>query len=251
MENNGSTYYGCCPSGVCYPDWGFPGTDPNEPDALIEGVVQPYIKNRQITYCPEAGKTNWQAAIPADSGQPYIKALDDRGIYQSTFSQMAVNMLLTEWGTDASWTACYTGQGIYSTPDGRMASWQRPAQLMLMSGDSVWGDGTNGDQSPQWAVGNTAVWPSWDTYSQNCHDWSNWPLNYEPGWTWYIHRASARTGHFANAANTEFDLGINSGFASIAFCDGHVKAMRHNELERCDYNTQAGVWTYTYWDPRY
>src|SRR5579864_4498016 len=30
IDNNGSTYYGCCPSGVCYPDWGLPGTDPNE-----------------------------------------------------------------------------------------------------------------------------------------------------------------------------------------------------------------------------
>src|SRR5690349_7111356 len=58
MDNNGSTIYGCCPTGNCYPDWGKAGTDPNEANAMFSGVVQPYLKNTQMLYCPEIGNTN-------------------------------------------------------------------------------------------------------------------------------------------------------------------------------------------------
>ncbi|HEV2474186.1 MAG TPA: prepilin-type N-terminal cleavage/methylation domain-containing protein [Chthonomonadales bacterium] len=254
IDNNGSSYYGCCPTGgtSCYPDWGVPGTDPNEPDAMFAGVVQPYIKNRQMTYCPEAGQTNWQAAIgnPYITSQPYVAALDARGIYQSTFSQMAVNIMLTEFGPGADWSACGSG-GVYTTSDGTEAAWQRPAELYLVSGDSVWGQGTNGDPSPTLAVGNTSTWPAYDTASQNCYNWGGSPLNYSPGWTWYIHRATTRSGAFNNATNTQFNLGINSGWANIAFADGHVKPMTQGVFEQCDYLPQAGVWTYPYFDHRY
>jgi prepilin-type N-terminal cleavage/methylation domain-containing protein/prepilin-type processing-associated H-X9-DG protein len=252
IDNNGSTYYGCCPSGNCQPDWGSPGTNPNETNAMFMGVIQPYIKNTQLDYCPEAGQTNWQSAIPSPyvAGVPYVAALDKNGIYQGCFSQMAVNILLTEFGPDASWAACSKG-GVYTAPDGKMAAWTRPAQLMLMTGDSVWGQGINGDPSPQLAVGNTSVWPSYDTPSQACYNFGGYPVNTNPGYTWYLHKAASRSGIYTNAAFTQFDQGINSGFASIAFADGHVKAMRHNELERCDFNTAGNVWTYTYWDPRY
>src|SRR5437868_490348 len=41
MDNNGSTYYGCCASGNCYPDWGATGSNSTETSAMFMGVVQP------------------------------------------------------------------------------------------------------------------------------------------------------------------------------------------------------------------
>jgi len=253
IDNNGSTEYGCCPSGgTCYPDWGLPGGNPNEPAAMFIGVLQPYIKNSQIDYCPEMGQTPWAGVIgqPWAEGQfPYNAAMPT-GIYQCSFSQIAVNIMLTEFGPGASWAGCATGGG-YTTSDGTMASWARPAQLMLLTADSVWGLGTGGDLSPQDGVGNTSVWPSYDSASANCANWGGYAINQDPGWTYYVHKATSRTGNFVNANDTEFDLGINSGWANIAFADGHAKAMRHNELERCDYTTTGNVWTYDYFDHRY
>jgi prepilin-type N-terminal cleavage/methylation domain-containing protein/prepilin-type processing-associated H-X9-DG protein len=251
LDNNGSTVYGCCPTGNCYPDWGRVGTNPAEPDAMFMGVIQPYTKNRQMNYCPEAGKPNWQAMIPNPTvdGEPYVKALDDKGVYQSGYSQMAVNMLLTEHGPDSSWAACPKGpaRAGHST----MASWARPAELVFFSGDSTWGEGINGDVSPQNGIGNTAVWPAYTSASKNCTDFGGYGLNGAPGWTWYLHKGTARQGHFADSTNTRFDLGINSGFGNIAMADGHVKAFRQNSLERCDFNTDGKVWVYSYFDPRY
>jgi prepilin-type N-terminal cleavage/methylation domain-containing protein/prepilin-type processing-associated H-X9-DG protein len=252
LDNNGSSVYGCCPSGDCSPDWGRAGTNPNEPDAMFVGVIQPYMKNRQMMYCPEAGRTPWQSVIPSPyvDNEPYVAALDQRGVYQSTYSQMAVNILLTEWGPDSSWSGCSQGAG-YRAGHSNQAAWARPAELFMLTGDSVWGEGINGDPSTQWAVGNTGVWPAYTNASKNCYNYGGWPINYYPGWTWYVHKATSRSGHFTNANNTQFDLGINSGWANIAMGDGHAKAFKFNNLERCDYNTAANVWTYTWWDPRY
>ena len=210
MDNNGSTYYGCCPSGSCYPDWGTPGTDPNETNALFEGVIQPYLKNRQFLYCPEAGRTPWPSVIGQSwaTSMPYVKALDDKGIYEGAFCQIAVNMLLTEWGPDSSWQPACSNGGIYTAGHSKIASWTRPAELMMLTGDSVWGMGINGDQSPQNALGNTAVWPAYTSASQRCYDYSGWGLNVYPGWTWYVHKGSQRSGFFANSDFTRFDQGI-------------------------------------------
>ena len=253
-DNNGSSYYGCCAGGgtSCYPDWGTPGTDPTEPDALFTGVIYPYVKNHDIQYCPEIGKTNWQAAIgnPYITSFPYVPQLDQSGVYQGCFSQMAVNELLTEFGPGGNWSGCAGGSGFTSS-DTAQSAWARPAELMLLTADSTWGEGVNGDPSPELGVGNLAVWPAYDNNSANCTNWGGYPINYYPGWTYYVHKATQHVGLFNNAANTEFDLGINSGFANIAFCDGHAKAMRYNTLEQCAYSTTGGVWTYPYWDPRY
>jgi prepilin-type processing-associated H-X9-DG protein len=219
---------------------------------MFMGVVQPYIKNHQVQYCPEAGTTNWKNVMGQGwlDASPYVAALDQKGLYTDTYSQMAVNMLLTEFGPGASWAGCntkpFTG---YTAASGRVSAWTRPAELMLLTADSAWGEGINGDASPQNGVGNMAVWPSHTTASKSCHNWNGGQEG--NGWTWYVHKGTSRSGHFANAANTKFDEGINSGWANIAFCDGHVKSMRFNNLERCDYNTAGNVWTYTYWDPRY
>ncbi len=241
LDNNGSTVYGCCPNGTCYPDWGTVGTDPNEPNAWFTGVIQPYIKNLDIGYCPEGGRTKWQTAIPnpAVDGEPYVAALEQKGVYQANFGAMAPNMLLTEFGPSANWSAC-SKKGLYTAPDGLVSSWARPAELMMITADSVWGDGTNGDPSPTLPVGNGAVWP---TYSGNCPNYGS------PGWTWYLHKATSRSGTFTNGVRN--DLGINSGFADVVYADGHAKAVRQPNNEVCSYFPTSKVWSYYYWDPRY
>jgi prepilin-type processing-associated H-X9-DG protein len=224
---------------------------------MFFGVVQPYIKNRQIAYCPEAGTPNWPSLIgnPAYTSQPYVAALNAKGIYQDSFSQMAVNELLTEFGPGANWNGCATGAG-YTSSGTNLASWSRPAELYLMTGDSVWGFGVptptfGNDMSPQNAVGNTGTWPAYDSQTTNCYNWGGYPVNIAAGYTWYIHRASSRSGTYYNSTYTSFNNGINSGLANIAFADGHVKSMRQPVLEQCSYNAQANVWTYPYWDYRY
>jgi len=261
LDNNGSTYYGCptsCMGGGCYPDWGVPGTNPTEPDAMFFGVIQPYTKNKQIAICPEAGAPHWASLIgnPAYTSQPYVAALDTRGIYQDSFSQMAVNELLTEFGPGGNWTACGTGGG-YTDGGSNLAAWARPAELFMITGDSVWGYGVptpyfgSGDMSPQNGVGNTATWPAYDNNSANCYNWGGYPINIAAGYTWYLHRASSRIGTYYNSTDTTFNNGINSGLANIGFADGHVKVMRQPVLEQCAYNTQSNLWTYPYFDYRY
>jgi prepilin-type N-terminal cleavage/methylation domain-containing protein/prepilin-type processing-associated H-X9-DG protein len=234
-DNNGSAAYGWCSGGNCAPDWGHAGTDPNEPAAMFMGVVQPYIKNQQLLYCPEAGKTNWQSAIGPADGEPYVGALDSKGVYATTYCQMAVNIYLIEWNPDASWP----GGGRPPTgPIGQQSSWARPAEVIMLVGDSVWGDGTGGDVSPSNAVGNMGVWPG-GVAGNRC--------GFGQGYTWYIHRATARSGSNLPDGNQ----GIDSGFANVAFADGHTKAVKHAALESCDFNTQKGFWVWTHWDPRF
>jgi len=251
IDNNGSSNYGCCPSGVCYPDWGRAGTDPNEPNAMFTGVVQPYIKSTAANICPEIGQTNWRTSIssPYVDGEAYVAALDSKGIYNATYCQMAVNILLTEFGPGSSWSGC--PKTTPTAGQGNMAQWQRPAELMLLTGDSVWSEGIAPDPSAQFGIGNTSVWPKYDASSIKCTDWGGYGPDVYPGWTWYVHRATSRYGHFENATKTQFNLGINSGVANIGFCDGHVKPMRVNALESCQFNSAANVWTYPFFDPRY
>lgn len=232
INNGGRPYCGQAP------DWGNPGTDPTETNWMFTGVVLPYMKNVQVQTCPEAGPTNWKSAIPNSAvyGQPYVPELDQKNIYLSCYSQMAVNINLVEWHPDARWGPCGTP---VTGPIGEISAWARPAETVLLVGDSVWGDGTNGDPSPSLSVGNTGVWPIQS--NSVCTPYT------AEGWTWYLHRAKSRTG----SAGADGNSGINSGRANVAFCDGHVKSVGHASLESCDYNTQAGVWTFTHWDPRY
>jgi prepilin-type N-terminal cleavage/methylation domain-containing protein/prepilin-type processing-associated H-X9-DG protein len=221
-DNNGSAYGGDGPSRL--PNWGDPGSDPNAPPVMFANVVQPYIKSKELGYCPEVGRTKWASAIPAYAGTAYIKALEDSGVYYGCFAQMASNLLMDPiWG----------GGGATN-----MAAWQRPAELLMVVGDSVWDvSGTAISAS----VGNTTVWPA--RPGAPC-------LNYgQPGWTWYAHKGTQRSGN--PYSGTKYDNGINSGQANVCFGDGHVKAMKYNQLEACNFSTTANAWTWTYWDYRY
>jgi prepilin-type N-terminal cleavage/methylation domain-containing protein/prepilin-type processing-associated H-X9-DG protein len=239
LFNRGSTQYGFClenGGADCGPQWGDPGTDPNRRSGMFWAVVMPYIKNDQLGYCPEIGKTNWATAIPALNGIQYNPALEANGTYYASYGQMAVNIWLVEWHPQASWAARPQPP---SGPIGQIASWSRPAELIMLTADSVW---DVGGVAVSAGVGNSGVWPANP----------NTPCGDAIGWTWYVHKGTQRGGSpQPGGPNTPNDKGINSGMANIAFGDGHVKPVRYNNLERCDYNTSVGVWAWTFWDPRY
>jgi len=237
-DNNGSAAYGWAP--YLLPDWGSPGNyDPNNPPAMFANVVQPYIKNQQMGYCPEETKTDWRLAAPVYGGVSYDPRQEANGAYYGSFAQMAVNILIEEWHPSAQWHA----GGVAPTgPIGSMPAWARPAELVLLTGDSVWDVGGIATAN---GVGNTGVWPA-NPYGNGPHC-SNYG---SPGWTWYVHKGARRSGDPGSVPG-RYDSGINSGFANISFADGHTKAMKYNNLESCNYNTEAGFWTWTFWDPRY
>jgi prepilin-type processing-associated H-X9-DG protein len=148
---------------------------------------------------------------------------------------MAINILLVEWNPSASWPG---GGKPPVGPIGTMATWTRPAELILLTADSVWD--TQGDATSA-GVGNMGVWPS--NPGSKCADYG------DPGWVWYLHRGSSRSGYPFNGS--VHNLGIYSGRANIALADGHVKSMSYNVLEGCNFVPSSNVWAYSYWDPRY
>lgn len=238
LDNNGSCLYG---NPVCaLPDWGNAGDNTVTQGYMFWNVVQPYIKNNQLAYCPEAGHTNWQAAVAnsaaifGNNWGTYDPAREP--VYLGANSQQAISILVVNW-----W-GYIPGYSRKDNANGSLAAISRPAEIVLTVADSVWGTGTNGDVSPQDAIGNTGVWP----YKPGtlCNN-----LGGPAGWTWYVHRATSRQGDpFSKPDNSG---GINSGMANVGFCDGHVKAYKYNQLESCDFNTAAGLWAWTHWDWRY
>jgi prepilin-type N-terminal cleavage/methylation domain-containing protein/prepilin-type processing-associated H-X9-DG protein len=231
------------------PNWGDPGSDPLEPNAMFAGVVQPYMKNTGIQYCPESGRTNWRAAMNDTSWelnggsviQPYVAALDSKGIYDGTYSPQAVNWLLVEGYPGSGWDA--VGHTASGGNIGQMAGWSRPAELVLVTGDTVWWYTGTATTLP---IGNSGVWPAGRPNEPHCGYGGN-PY----GWTWYIHRASTRSGNPPADPNLWDKTGITTGRANVSLGDGHVKSFTFNNLERCDFNTGANLWTWSWWDPRY
>jgi prepilin-type N-terminal cleavage/methylation domain-containing protein/prepilin-type processing-associated H-X9-DG protein len=222
VDNDGACLYGQSP--CKQPDWGAPGPyNANAGPAMWFNVIFPYIKNADVGYCPEAGHTNWKQAIPTYAGAAYDSRLEANLTYYGVFAQMATNLLLDPlWG------------GTSAT---QIAAWNRPAELMLVTGDSVW---DTGGVATATGVGNVAVWPYRPGVS--CTNYGG-----PTGWTWYLHKGN-RSGDPSGAA---YNTGINSGMANIAMGDGHVKPFKYNNLERCDFNTVKNVWVWTYFDPRF
>jgi prepilin-type N-terminal cleavage/methylation domain-containing protein/prepilin-type processing-associated H-X9-DG protein len=235
LDNNGSCAYGEKPCAL--PDWGAPG-DESSPPAMWWGVVQPYIKSNQLGYCPEIGKTDWQANIPFYTGKPYDPVLDADGRYYGAFSQQALNIDIVNWNCPS----------CGPMPSGTLASITRPAEIVLTVGDSTW---DWGPPAMTGGLGNTGVWPY--KPGSKC---DNPPGG--GGFTWYVHRASQRTGppgpwggYYQATDPSNWHGGIDSGMTNVAFCDGHVKAFKYDQLESCDFFTGPGLWVYTHWDPKY
>jgi prepilin-type N-terminal cleavage/methylation domain-containing protein/prepilin-type processing-associated H-X9-DG protein len=234
LDNNGSCIHG---NAVCaLPDWGEAGPNTVTQGYMFWNVVQPYIKNNQLTYCPEAGTTNWPFAV-ADAGTIFGNTWGTydparESVYIGAVSQQALSIYVVQyWGFLPTAVASYNARGA-------MAAISRPAEIVLSVGDSTWDTTT----SPNNAIGNTGVW----VYRPGVPCGS---LGGPSGWTWYVHKGKKRSGDpSTDVGNTG---GINSGMASISFCDGHVKSMKYQQVERCDYNSTAGLWAWTHWDWRY
>ena len=233
LDNNGSCVYGETPCAP--PDWGDPSLAPggiSTSNVMFFHVIQPYIKNYQLSYCPEIGKTKWGTAI-SQLGGTYNPALED--YYAGVFSQMAVNILTVEFNYPPSGMSFY----LPGHPKGNLAGITRPAENVLFTGDSVWGWGWETSAG----LGNTGVWASSETNTR-C-----WGSDWGDGWTWYVHRGSRGTGPVGSPTRGRTHPGYQ-GMANIAFADGHAKAFKYNALERCELNTAANRWAFTLWDPR-
>lgn len=214
LDNNGSCYYGENPCRT--PDWGNATTTGDRP--MFANAFQPYVKNWDMMYSPIMGKTDWRSAVTnytnggINWGGPYDKAKED--VYYGIVGQYAVNILLIEiWGIKSN-----------------LGDIQRPADIIMLA-ESVW-DASGGPIT--YSIGNTGVWPA--KQGAQCQN-----LGF-PGWVWYINRAKARGGSVAN---------MQSGLANICYADGHSKALKYGEAERCDFNASSNVWVWTRWDPRY
>jgi prepilin-type N-terminal cleavage/methylation domain-containing protein/prepilin-type processing-associated H-X9-DG protein len=194
------------------------------PRTFFVNVLMPYIKNYEVLYCPEIGRTDWRSVASLEGFQ-YSPSNED--LYVGAYSQAAVNILLVEWGAR-----------------GRIPSVTRPAETVLLVGDSLW------DWSPAYIgtrIGNTGVWPYWR--GSACFQWGE-------GWTWYIHKNAGGTGGRAvsGISGGYSPYGSHTrdnGMATVAYADGHVKPQRWQILERCDFFPNANVWAYTHWDYRY
>ena len=216
--------------GCSLPDWWNPGTDPKVPPAMFWNVLQPYIKSRAVGYCPEIGKTDWPGVVAhanelfGISWGSYDPRLEDH--YYGAVGQMAVNALVI----DCIPPSVPYGPPLLGHPRSRLARIARTAVVVLYVSDSVW----DNDLGARLALGNTVVWPN--TPGTPCVDAGQ-------GWTWYVHHPEkGRTGSRA---------AVESGWANVAMCDGHAKAFSHTQLEKCEFLSAAGFWTYPYWDPRY
>jgi prepilin-type N-terminal cleavage/methylation domain-containing protein len=259
-DNNGSCLYqGISPNGsTCdWPDWGvfqFPQFGGNTAKAgeqvMYFGAIEPYHKNFQMGICPQLGPTQWSSAFsPANAASmgitppPTGYVRNDEKFYYNTMGQMALNLLLIDYGS-VSVNSVNNRPGAVK---GRLGMVQRPAETIMFVAESTW-DWHAGITTK---IGNGSVWPSWPLNNQ-C-----WSYTVE-GWTVYPHKG--RTGihpeYDPNRATANPNM---QGLAVFTFSDGHTKAMKFTQAERCD-PTPAGttwstspstarVWYYPNWVP--
>jgi prepilin-type N-terminal cleavage/methylation domain-containing protein/prepilin-type processing-associated H-X9-DG protein len=247
LDNNGSCWYGESPCD--YPDWGDfrPPNGNNYTGGLSVmywGAIEPYHKNTQLSICPTIGPTKWQAAITAPgeftATHPGGYSLAREHYYYNTLPQMAVNMMVIDWGVPATSTYINHRPGAAL---GHMGFIKSVATTIMFTSESTWGWGPE----ITWGLGNGAVWPSWPLNS------ACWSYNAE-GWTRYVHEG--KSGPAASGDPTRATSNPNlQGLAVFAFCDGHVHTMRFTQAERCVPSTNGQVWyesagvSHTYYYP--
>lgn len=238
-DNNGSCTYGESPCAT--PDWGDlrpPQDNAANYDAgssvMYWGAIEPYHKNTGISICPSLGKTNWAALVPiwaTLTGNPtpvggYSAAREK--YYNNVLGQMALNMLVVDYGPAG---AGYNN-GRPGAPKGRLGSVENPAGVILSAAESTWD--WNGAPLAN-NLGNGLVWPSYPNTA--C-------VNYwQDGWTRYIH--SGKSGSAAYADPNRITANPNlQGMSAFSFIDGHVKAMKYTQAEKCVPVPGGGTWNY-------
>lgn len=236
MDNNGSCTYG--EAGCQPPDWdnmtlaaGTSLADQIEKSKIgFFGVIQPYLKNWKVGECPEIGATKWAQAVSGGYGINWGGAYskDKEPVYQSMLGQMAISIFVIDYGTSA-----YPTSANQMRAKGALSAIARPAETVLFVGESSWG--WTGEQTI--GLGNGGVWASMDGSACGGDAWG--------GWTYYVHkgeRGNFTGGTYAQNKNLK-------GFANIGFCDGHVKPMKHQQVEKCVVDSNG---TYFYhWETRW
>jgi len=243
-DNNGSCTYGESPCE--HPDWG----DMRPPGDLQAnynsgayvmywGAIEPYHKNTGISICPQLGKTNWSGLIPAwpsITGNPVPTGGYQTGLeryYYNTLGQMALNMMVVDFGPQMN-----TPSGQYynntrpGAPKGRLGSVTSPANTILSAAESTWdwnGPALAGN------LGNGLVWPSYPNTS--CVNW------WQDGWTRYVHNGKSGGASYADMNRITNNPNLQ-GLAVFSFCDGHVKAMKYTEAEKCVPTPNGAPWQY-------
>jgi prepilin-type N-terminal cleavage/methylation domain-containing protein/prepilin-type processing-associated H-X9-DG protein len=233
MDNNGSCGYGESPCAT--PDWGDMTLAPGGLSASYVsffGVLQPYLKNYQIGICPELGQSQWASAVTTVTdvtwGGPYDKNKEQ--LYYSQLGQMAISIYAVDYGSK--------GAANQARAKGAMAAIARPAECVLFAGESAWDWGPSVSAN----VGNGGIWPSMPgTACANAT---------AEGWTRYVHKGG-RGSYAAGAADRATNNPNMKGFANFAFCDGHVKGMKHSQVERCAYDAGQNLYYFPMWETRF
>lgn len=227
-DNNGSCGYGESPCST--PDWGdftIPAAGVNSvKNTMYFGALQPYIKNIDMSICPTIGRTKWATAFQSVTdvtwGGAYNSAYED--YYYNTMGQMAVNILLVDYGPQTSATNARAGK-VW----GRLGQVARPAEVIMFAAESAWDWGP----SAATGLGNGGVWPSMPNSA--C-----WSATVE-GWTRYVHKG--KSGSWASADPNRATVNPHfQGLAVFAFTDGHSKAMKFLEAEKCVPTPAGTTW---------
>jgi prepilin-type N-terminal cleavage/methylation domain-containing protein len=248
-DNNGSCLYGESPCAT--PDWGnftppTPGNYAAGNTAMYWGAIQPYVKNIQMSICPQMGKTAWSSVM---TQAPYLGLVPDPGgysaareeYYYNTMGQMAINMMIIDWGVPSSSPYINHRPGAAL---GRFGSIGNVANTIMFSAESSW----DWHNSLSNNMGNGAIWPSWPLNTQ-C-----WSYNAE-GWVRYVH--NGKTGVYQEGASDRATNNPNlQGIAVFSFCDGHVHPMHYAEAEKCVPTAAGQSWTdgyttYAYYYPHW
>lgn len=210
LDNNGDCLYGDIP--CARPDWGDATETTVGVRPMLANVIQPYVKNWDMMYCPSVGKTKWVSAVQQTNlgitwGGPYSSTKED--LYYGILGYYSANIILVDrWGLNGQ------ANGV-----------ARPAENVMLA-EGTWGDTVE----MTLGIGNLGVWPNMP--NTTCFQWGE-------GWTWYAHRARARAGSRAIR---------ESGRTNVAFADGHCKSAVYTQLERCDYFPGTNTYKYTFWD---
>lgn len=225
-DNNGSCEYGENPCDS--PGWGtFTNPTKGGPrDVMYFGVIQPYVHNDQVASCPAIGATKWSQVIsnPSTYGitAPATYNPADDSFYTHTLSQMALNNYLIDFGlpVSAGWGTS-DANNRPGAAKGRLGAVARPAEVIQFIAESSW------DWGPSLGagLGNGLTWPS--RYDQGCdHYW-------QEGFTRYPHKGQTGAPTGAGPYNQDQYNPNLRGLAVFTFTDGHAKAMKFTEAEKC------------------
>lgn len=248
-DNNGSCLYGETPCAA--PDWGdlrYPngGTYKDGEGVMYWGAIEPYHKNTQISICPTLGKTNWSSVIGSPGTYGVTAGAYDPAaekFYNNTLGEMALNMLVVDYGPSGpGWNNSRPG-----APKGHLSSIGQPASTILSTSESTWDWGPSIGAN----LGNGLVWPSYPNYA--CSNW------WQYGWTRYPH--AGKSGTYSGDPMKRISDNPNlQGLSVFSFTDGHVKAMKYTEAEKCTPTPSGTTWQdiegggglttyYPYWTP--